>query len=166
LTRLDKPLEFQPVPLDTKRPPEMKTLEKLVGDWETHVGIKTKGKEAEGKVLLKLIARPILGGRMIESIEGGLPGVKDKYWLCAFDANRRSYRIWHFNAKGDVTTLGGGWDEKAQTLVWNQAYPSGQTRIDTWRWPSADRFEGTTIMRDAVGKTVTEVQFTSTRKGK
>ena len=61
-------------------------------------------------------------------------------------------------------SVGGGWDEKSRTLKWNNARSDGSTAASTWRAINADRWEVTTLVRDALGKTLFDVQATNTRK--
>jgi Protein of unknown function (DUF1579) len=100
----------------------------------------------------------------LTSSEAGLPGHDDAYWLIGYDANLKAYRFWMFNAAGNVMNLGGGWDEKDKKVKWNSAGPDGSNSSATWHWRDKDRRDWTTVIRDAVGKTVLDIQATSTRR--
>jgi uncharacterized protein (TIGR03067 family) len=164
MTRLDKPLTGQHLPSDLKRPPEMTVLDRLVGAWETKGVIKTQDNLVGLKFTTRVKSRKILGGRMIASEEAGLAGHDDAYWLAAFDERLKAYRFWMFNAAGNVMNLGGSWDEADQKLKWNSAAPDGSNSSAIWHWCDPDHREWTTLIRDAVGKTVLDIQATSIRQ--
>jgi uncharacterized protein (TIGR03067 family) len=161
-TRLPGAVDLKPAPIDPKRLQEMKFLDQFLGDWQTTGTVKSDDF-AGRKFATKLSARSTLGGRMIETKETGLPGHEDLYWLMTYDTNLAAYRMWLFNGAGDVTSLGGGWDDKTGTMKWNEARPDGSIAASTWKRINADCWEWTTLIRDAVGKTLFDVRATKTR---
>jgi formylglycine-generating enzyme required for sulfatase activity len=164
MTRSNAPAEIDEDFIAGVPHPEMKVLDRLVGDWQTQGTIKTPDKPAGVKFTTSVASRKILGGRLIASQETGLPGHPDAYWLTGYDRNMKAFRFWMFNADGNVMELGGGWDDKSQTMKWNWAGRDGSTSAATWHWTSPDRRVWTTVMKDASGKTSLDIDATSVRQ--
>jgi serine/threonine-protein kinase len=167
-TRLPVPVELKPAPIDPKRPAEMQIFDQFVGDWETQGNMKMATKKGleDTKFTSQLKSRLTLGGRMIAAEKTGPPGHEDVYSLMTYDTNLSAYRIWVFTGTGDAISVGGGWDEKSRTLKWNDARRDGSTAASTWKAINPDRWEWTTLIRDAVGKTLYDIDATNTRKSK
>ena len=165
-TRLPGPVEMKPAVIDPKRPDEMKVIDPFIGDWQTEGLMKlTWDKGSENiKFTTQLKSRHILGGHVIATEETGLPGHENAYWLLTYDTSLKAYRFWMFNGAGDVTTAGGGWDEKNRTMKWSHAEPDGKTFASTWKSINADRWEWTTTLKDALGKTVLDIEATKVRR--
>ena len=118
----------------------------------------------ETKFTSQLKSRHTLGGRMLATEKTGPASHEDVYWLMTYDTNLRAYQIWLFTGTGEYMHAGGGWDEMSRTLKWNNARDDGGTSATTWKAINPDRWEATTLVRDAVGKTLFDIQATSTRK--
>jgi uncharacterized protein (TIGR03067 family) len=106
------------------------------------------------KKAAQLKARHTLGGRMIATEETGLPGHEDLYWLLTYDTNLSAYRSWLFNGAGEVMS---------GTLKCNEARPDGSTAASTWKRINPDRWNWTMLSRDAIGKTLFDIQPTKIR---
>src|SRR5262249_3354205 len=69
-TRLDKPTAGKRLPIDPKRPPEMKVIDRLVGEWRDEVTFKKVYIANPDKRVTEtqhVKAGHVLGGRFIES---------------------------------------------------------------------------------------------------
>ena len=145
-------------------PPEMKVLEKRLGNWEgtmsakpavfTPDGGKLKGDE---KVELVLKGRFIQGKTVNDD-------QTEATWLATYDVNMKAYRFWFYNSRGHTDESTGQWNEKSKTMTWMRTNPEGITSIAHWRFVDANTLEWDMIAKDKDGKVYLDLTGKMTRK--
>jgi uncharacterized protein (TIGR03067 family) len=122
-TRVKQTPAPKSLPIDPKRPVELKLLDKFLGVWRNELVVKTPQDGQSRPLRAEYRSRWILGGQFLEAHETNLQtGVAD-YWLFGLaPAQRdgrpeRSYRFWHFASDGGYV-MDGTWDAGKQTLSW------------------------------------------------
>jgi serine/threonine protein kinase len=159
--RLDGPQNHQPFPPDPNRPPEMKVLDRVVGEWRNEG---TTGTADEpGKRIphtSHINARPILAGRFIEWDETIADLGRKDYGVLWYDSHQMRYRFWHFTAVGVAAETVGTWDEMSQTMRW--AATDGSVK-GHWTFKSDDLCEIHEAVKDKNGKWLIEHDGVSRR---
>jgi serine/threonine protein kinase len=160
-TRLDKPTTGKRLPIDPKRPPEMKVLDRLLGDWHSKITIKDSAKPDKPKAETQRVkAESILAGRFMESYITNETNNTSDYALAWYDVGQHKYRQWYFNGGGYAFEMSGAWNEAAKTLTWTS--PDGRLE-GRWTFKSDDLREFVHLIKDQNGKTVSEAAGVSRR---
>jgi hypothetical protein len=156
MTRLDKPADVQRMPIDPKRPVEMKILDHIPGDWRNHVAITFADVPNAPKAFTAHLAlRHILAGRMIECRETNEESEQQDYWVIGYDARLKKFRFWHFSAKGNVVEIDGAFDEGRKTLTWKSTDKLVEGR---WTFCSDDEREVVHAGKDPKGNPIYQVE--------
>ncbi|MCI0703573.1 MAG: protein kinase [Planctomycetia bacterium] len=153
-TRIKGPVTIPKLPIDPKRPDEMKVLDRLIGDWridETVTSAASPGKPEVNQSHQK--AQPILAGRMIETFETNETKKTSDYSLIWYDVTAKRYRLWAFQGNGQVIDLSGTWNEATKTIAFTS--PDGAT-FGHSIFKSDDRYEYLRAVKNRTGKTVFE----------
>jgi hypothetical protein len=145
-------------------PPEVKVLEKRVGVWNTETTInKAEWTPQAGMVASTDNARMTLKGRYLESSDTNGRGGEGKL-LATYDINRKAYRLWYFDAVGNVTEFTGQYDEKEKTLTWTGMPQPGAISTARWKFLGEDKFEWDLLAKNAEGKVLLDMKGNSVRK--
>jgi hypothetical protein len=140
-------------------PPEMKVLEKRVGDWTTTTRIKPaewtpEAVESKGVEKIELV----MHGRFIQGKVRTQPADVEAIWLGTYDPAQKAYRLWYFSSQGDIVETSGKWDAKTNTMTWTNNPQPGITAIARWRFPTADTFEWDLVAKDRSGKVYLDME--------
>jgi len=176
-----RPAAAQPK-ADAARPPELKPLDRWVGQWDLEVTTKGQWFPAEVKSKFVSVGTWDLNGRFLrceakgKSTRGDVK-VDDAFlWLATYEPPRGEYRSWVFwsNAGSDDAPAGmwgsapvssGQWDEAAKTLTLrSEDKEAGVTSHGLTRWLDNDRHEFTTTIKDAAGQVMMEQRGKATRR--
>jgi hypothetical protein len=142
-------------------PPEMKTLEKLVGTWkQEHVG--KVPEEVPFTCIIK--ARPVLGGRFVQQTGDVDKGQPDQMGMFTYDSNRRTYRYWLFHASGFFVDSTGTWNESSQTLTFRNKPFEGATGVITIHFLDETTYDWSIVNKDASGKVVFHMEGKAVRQ--
>jgi uncharacterized protein (TIGR03067 family) len=101
---------------------------------------------------------------VIDTQRFGYPGDDESYSLATFDTYSKAYGRWSFRANGSVMQYGGLWDEENQTLKWHWAGKDGSQSSNIWPLRDANRRDWQVVTKNALGKTIFEVQAISVRQ--
>ena len=149
------------LPKDSKGPPELAVLERMVGSWKTanHITLAELGdRKVQSQSTHEVV--PILAGRFFEAHEHTQPGDRTDYWLVGYDENRRIYRHWHFGAGGEAMEADGAWDVKTSKMTWR----SLDGRLEgSWTFPKPDERHATMAAKDAQGRRLYDVAAVARR---
>jgi hypothetical protein len=162
LTRVKEPVAIPNLPIDAKRPDEMKVLDRLVGEWQSEITVKDSTEPDKAKAeTQRTKAESVLGGRFVESLITNVTNNTSDYSLAWFDPAAKRYRQWFFNGTGgDFFEMTGTWDEAANTLTWTT--PDGRLE---WHsvMKSDDMREFRHVIKAADGKVLNEAAGMSRR---
>ncbi|HEV3142460.1 MAG TPA: protein kinase [Gemmataceae bacterium] len=153
-TRLDKPAERKPQPIDPQRPQEMKILDRLVGIWQDELTRQDSPQIDRPKLITKTTAHPILAGHFIEATEDEESSGVSTYWLATFDGQRKKYRLWQFGSSGNAEDLEGSWDEASQSMHWKSLDNSVEIR---WTFKSDDLREVRAKIKNRKGEIIQDL---------
>ena len=132
-------------------PPEMKTLERLLGTWKVEQIVKVP--EEDGPTNLVVKRELVLGGRFVQEAGGfddkGKPGFTGMY---TYDSNKRTYRYWLFVSGGFYSESTGTWDERSKTFTFTSRPAGGVTGVITLRFLDETTFVHSIIARDTGGE--------------
>src|SRR5205814_1105298 len=111
------------------KPPELRVLDKLVGEWTTQATVTVADTQPQNVKTTGTSSRKwALDGRFAEeslkSSDGG-----EARTILTFDANRKAYRLWCFNSTGTSVEMAGQWDEAKQTFSFKADLGNNQTQI-------------------------------------
>ncbi len=131
LTRVHGPVTLPDWPAAPTRPPEMKILDRLVGEWRNEVTVHDVAQPDQSKVQTgRVKVELILGGRFVESIGTSETVDHNDYALAWYDSDAKKYRQWLFNGSGNFIEMTGRWDEAAKTLTWASSDGGYERRWD------------------------------------
>jgi hypothetical protein len=144
--------------------PEMKILERFVGTWDLEsktIVPTTKAKEAP----LKGVATVewALGDRFIQ-YRCRMNGWEDLQ-LTMFDAGKKIYRHWNFNAEGVAVESTRECHEEGDTTTWHGDLGEGRTEVLSFRFTDRDTLEWRNVVQDGAGQVVSDRQGKMTRRG-
>jgi hypothetical protein len=105
-----RPLQADDPP---KRSPELKVLDRFIGDWDDAIINKTTGQKYDATESRKWSR----GGDFVLSDDKNLATKKEAHFLITYDPNAGVYRAC-FIEEASAALLLGAWDEKAQTMKW------------------------------------------------
>lgn len=156
--RIQGPIALPNLPVDPKRPEEMKVLDRLVGEWQHELTVTEAGKQKAEKS--KSVAKSILQGRMVEVFETNETRKTNDYWLAWFDDLAKQYRTWYFASDGTASDFTGTWNEAQKTMSWKSA---DDTVDGKWIFKSDDLREMPMTVKDKSGKVLKESKGESRR---
>lgn len=139
----------------TQQSPELRipVLDQLTGNWRL-TGTLFKAEWTPQQTPLNETAScgRILAGRFIATYLMPPGGTPHHLVLKTYDAQRKSYRRWDFNANGQTSEHLGQWDAAAKTMTWSQTTGEGLTSTVTDRYVDADTQEWSFVIKDRNGK--------------
>jgi hypothetical protein len=157
---------------DENRPPELKPLDRWVGEWDMEATIKPNDFLPQGsKSTFKTRIAWTVNGRLLRcDAQGqGAQGerkFKDAFsWMITYDPRAKSYTsvVFWANVGGGGDDWGGGqpgvgqWDEKTQTMTIRTVDPKdGVVSTSVTIWSDADTHSFATTITDATGKVFME----------
>ena len=126
--------------------PELKVLNRFVGEWEETVVLKPAAWTPEQSTITATGTRKwILNGRMIENKGVWSPSKDEFLHLMTYDAEKGEYRQFYF----DKTNLAsrdevrGKWDETTKTMSFNGEMANGVKSVLIERFVDDDSFTWT-----------------------
>jgi hypothetical protein len=165
---------------EENRPPEMKVLDRWVGEWDMEASIKANDFLPQGsKSTFKTSIAWTVNGRLLRcDAQGqGAQGerkFKDAFsWMITFDPRAKSYTsvVFWANVGGGGDDWGGGqsgagqWDEKAQTMTIRTVEPnSGIVTSSVTVWADAHTHSFVTTVTDPTGKVMMEMSGKAKRR--
>src|SRR5689334_3347326 len=82
------------------KPPELKVLDKLVGEWATQITVTVADAKPQNVKTTGTSSRKwALDGRLVEESGKSSDGGEFRT-IVTFDANRKAYRMWYFDSTG------------------------------------------------------------------
>jgi hypothetical protein len=157
---------------EENRPPELKPLDRWVGEWDMEATIKPNDFLPQGsKSTYKTSIGWTVNGRLLRcDAQGqGAQGerkFKDAFtWMITYDPRAKSYTsvVFWANVGGGADDWGGGqpgigqWDEKTQTMTIRTVDPKdGVISTSVTIWADADTHSFSTTITDATGKVFME----------
>lgn len=145
-------------------PPEMKVLGKRVGVWATETTINKAVWTPEAGVTKSTdTGTLVLKGRYLESSDTNDKGDGGKL-LATYDTQRKAYRMWYFDAQGNVSEFSGQYDEKEKAISWSGTPQPGVSSSGQWKFPADDKFEWSLVIKDAEGAILLDMKGKSVRK--
>ena len=134
------------------KPPELKVLDKLIGDWDFKMVSKVaEWTPNEVQVTGTLTREWILDGRFVQEKGKQSDGVEALVTF-TYDAGRKAYRSWHFSSTGLISQSQGKWDEASESLLFQSDMDNGMTATSTLHIIDNDTHEWTAIVKDKAGK--------------
>ena len=154
-----------PTSRPANRSAEQKVLDAFLGDWE---GMATEFVAWDPNETRKTDTSScvrILGGHFTRNSSKVSDG-STNLTLATYDAQRKCYRMWHFNSQGFAIVSQGKWDAKTRTLTMLAEQVRGMTITGKFRLVDADTEEQNWIIKDPDGKTIFQGKKKNTRAGK
>jgi uncharacterized protein DUF1579 len=166
---------------DEVRPPELKVLDRWVGDWDVDITIKPGASAPQGsKSTYKSVIRWALNDRFIKcEAEGqGVAGdhkFADAFiWICTYDPQARTYKssvCWSNVEPGQpgswgITSAGvGTWEEKEQMMtIRSEDRDTGTVSISATQWIDKDTHRFVQSITEKNGRVVVEWTGMAKRK--
>jgi hypothetical protein len=165
---------------EENRPPELKVLDRWVGEWDMEASIKPNDFLPQGsKSTFKTSIAWTVNGRLLRcDAQGqGTQGerkFKDAFsWMITYDPRANSYIsvVFWANVGGGGDDWGGGergvgqWDEKAQTMTIRTVDSNtGVVSSSVTVWSNADTHSFVTTVTDPTGKVVMEMSGKAKRR--
>jgi hypothetical protein len=142
-------------------PPELKTLEGMVGKWSDE-GVTKVAAWTPEEVRFKGESEKfwILGGKYIFSES------KDAIFLSTYSAAEKAVKMWHFNAAGYVHEWTGQWDDGRNTLTLKTDLDGNPTVSSIFKHTVTDKdtINWSAIATDRTGKVYHHIEATSKRR--
>jgi hypothetical protein len=137
--------------------PELKVLDRWIGNWTDQVTLKTpEEKKGEGQSTGAWVA----GGRFVQVTGSSKLDDSEAMHMITYDEQERTYRHWFFHSTGMTSRSTGTWDEKTKTMNWIDE--SGMVAV-TEKFTDDNTREWKVVVK-AGGQTVFEMEGKSTRK--
>ncbi len=134
------------------KPVELKVLQRLIGTWNSETWtMPAEWTPKEVHATGTLVREWILDGQFVQETAQHSDGNKDLV-IFGWDAQRASYRAWHFNSGGWTGNNPGQWDAAAKKLTFNSGEIDGKTTIATIQFISDDVHEWKATTTDKAGK--------------
>jgi hypothetical protein len=114
LTRLDVGPEGPAI--EPKCPEDMKILERLVGTWDTKIGVDENADPRKDRVTGTATCQLVLGGRFIQ-IEWSDTAPSQGFALWTYDTEKKAYLTWMFSSDATTQRWTGKWAEDIQSLI-------------------------------------------------
>ena len=165
---------------EENRSPELKVLDRWVGEWDMEASIKPNDFLPQGsKSTYKTSIAWTVNARLLRcDAQGqGAQGerkFKDAFsWMITFDPRAKSYTsvVFWANVGGGGDDWGGGqsgagqWDEKARTMTIRTVEPnSGIVTNSVTVWSDADTHSFVTTVTDSTGKVLMEMSGKAKRR--
>ncbi len=149
---------------ETKAPPEMKVLEKLVGTWKDEQIVKVPKEERSTNIVKREL---VLGGRFVQQMgsfdDKGKPTTMGMF---TYDSNRKTYRFWFFHSSGFYWEPTGTWDESSETFTFKGRVGADArgTMTATLRFSDEATFAFSVIGNDSDGEVVYHLEGKSVRQ--
>jgi hypothetical protein len=143
---------------DAQRSPELKVLDRYLGEWETEATVKGTGDKSISHQSRKWSRQ----GKFVLSEELELATKKESHFLVTYDPKVKQYRSCFINEDVAVPLLG-TWDEKSQTMHWKSADVPYQHDM-VQHFTAKDRAEWTMTVTSPEGKIVLEISAKQTRR--
>lgn len=158
------------LPLQTRaaeapsKPPELKVLDKLVGEWTTegHVTV-LDGQPQNLKSTGAATRKWSLDGRIVEEDGKGDDGNSVKV-IFTYDAMRKAYRWWYFSNSGICLEFTGQWNDALQTFSFQSDLGNGMIQTASVRFTDQDHQEWASKVIDNTGKVLFDGRGKLTRK--
>ncbi|MBC8868389.1 MAG: hypothetical protein H8E44_03175 [Planctomycetes bacterium] len=146
----------------TEQSPELKILD-ISGTWrQTYNFFKAEWTPKQTQLTGTASCTRILKGQFFETKLKGPEGTLDHLILTTYDAHRKSYRRWDFNAESASESIG-KWDADAKSMTWSHTRDDGLTSTTTDRHLDADTLEWSLVIKDPNGKAYLHMEGKSTR---
>jgi hypothetical protein len=165
---------------EENRPPELKPLDRWVGEWDMEATIKPNDFLPQGsKSTFKTSIRWTVNGRLLRCDAQGQGAQGDRKfkdafsWMITYDPRAKSYTsvVFWANVGGGGDDWGGGqpgagqWDEKTQTMTIRTVDPKdGVISTSVTTWTDADTHSFVTTITDATGKVFMEMSGKAKRR--
>lgn len=144
--------------------PELKVLDRMIGDWDTKNDSKVAVWTPEEKHWTSKLTRQwVLDGHFVQensqdsTSEEGLS-------LVTFDSREMTYRGWWFSSEGHTAKNTGTWDEAKQTFSFKSDLEGGLTVRSTWKFTDKDHHDVTVVVTDGDGKTYFDTTWAASRR--
>ena len=151
-----RPLSAEDAP---KRSAELQVLDRLIGDWQTEVTVKTTGE----KFNTTESRRWSKEGKFVLSEDLNLSTKKEAHFLLTYDPNAKVYRAC-FIEEADAVLLHGTWDEGTQTMKWVSPDGAGARHAGSSRFIDKDRVDWSLTVTGPDGKVLVDLSGKQTRK--
>lgn len=142
-------------------PPELKTLERMVGKWSDE-GVMKAAVWTPEEVRFKSDSEKfwILGGKCVFSES------KNAIFLRTYSAAEKAVKMWHFNAAGYVHEWTGNWDDGKKTLTLKTDLDGNPTVSSVFKHTLTDKetISWSAIATDRTGKVYHNVEGLSKRR--
>lgn len=142
-------------------PPELKTLERMVGKWSDE-GVMKAAVWTPEEVRFKSDSEKfwILGGKCVFSES------KNAIFLRTYSAAEKAVKMWHFNAAGYVHEWTGNWDDGKKTLTLKTDLDGNPTVSSVFKHTLTDKdtISWSAIATDRTGKVYHHVEGTAKRR--
>lgn len=135
------------------KPPELKVLERLVGDWTTEATVTALNAQPQNLKTIGTATRKwILDGHFIEESAAASDGNEEGKHIFTYDVAKKVYRMWYFSSSGNTSDTSGQWNEATQTLSFHTDLGNGMTDTAIIHFTDADTHEWSARVTDAAGK--------------
>ena len=142
-------------------PPELKTLEGMVGKW-SDAGVMKAAEWTPEEARFKSESEAFwtLGGRCVFS------ETKDAIFLATYSASEKAVKMWHFNAAGYVHEWTGNWDDGQKTLTLKSDLDGNPTVSSIFKNTITDKdtTSWSAIATDKTGKVYHHIEGVSKRR--
>jgi hypothetical protein len=142
-------------------PPELKTLERLIGKWSDEGVMKVAAwTPEEVRFNSESDKSWVLGGKCV------FQESKDAIFLTTYSANDKAVKMWHFNAAGYIHEWSGQWDDSMNVLTLNSDLDGNPTVSSVLKqtFNGNDTNSWTAIATDKDGKVYHHIQGVSKRR--
>lgn len=142
-------------------PPELKTLERMVGKWSDE-GVTKAAVWTPEETRFKSVSENFwtLGGKCI------FQQSKDAIFLTTYSAAEMAVKMWHFNAAGYVHEWTGNWDDGKKTLTLKTDLDGHPTVSSVFKHTITDEdtISWSAIATDRTGKVYHHLEGTAKRR--
>ncbi len=137
----EKPKEDKKAEGIPPKPPELKILERYLGNWNTEtVKNVAEWNPKEVRTTATVTNQWELDGRFMQQ-RGKESNGAEHIQVRGYDPLKKQFRLWHFDSQGSTVYANGTWSEVAKTMTWKADLGNGFTGTNTVRIIASDTIE-------------------------
>ena len=149
---------------DPPLPPELKLLERMIGDWDaTSVSKPAEWTPRELNTTSHVTRTWVLDGSFVQDTSKISDGT-ESFALTSFDPQMKAYRSWWFNSEGNSSKSTGQWDSASKTISFQSDLGNGITSRSSVRFVDNNNEEWNVVIKDGDGKLYLDLNVKATRR--
>jgi hypothetical protein len=153
-------------PIAPPKPPELKVLNRFLGNWDTDVTSKKaewNPKEFQSKGTSSF--EWVLDGHFMKNVSKAVaPEKAESFQLITYNPAAKKYFMWFFDSTGAVSEAEGTWDAENATLTWTSMADEKLAVTNRIRFVDKDTIAWTMLIKDKDNKVYLDLRGKMTRK--